>query len=98
MPKFRSTRVGTPAVATHLLADPKVHLTPIGSFLRTQQGVHALVPGLTGWAQVNGRDELPIPDKVKLDVDYLQRQSLAFDSRILWLTLVKVLRRDGVSH
>ena len=56
------------------------------------------VPGLTGWAQVNGRDELPIPDKVKLDVEYLQRRSLSFDIRILWLTFVKVLRRDGVSH
>jgi O-antigen biosynthesis protein WbqP len=66
--------------------------------LRTQVGVHALVPGLTGWAQVNGRDELPIPDKVKLDADYLQHQSLALDIRILWLTFVKVLRRDGVSH
>jgi O-antigen biosynthesis protein WbqP len=135
MPKFRSMRVGTPAVATHLLADPKSHLTPIGGFLRkssldelpqlwsilvgdmsfvgprpalfnqhdlielrTQLGVHKLVPGLTGWAQINGRDELPIPDKVKLDAAYLQRQSLAFDIRILWLTLVKVLRRDGVSH
>ena len=135
MPKFRSMRVGTPAVATHLLADARSHLTPIGSFLRkssldelpqlwsilvgdmsfvgprpalfnqhdlislrTEQGVHTLVPGLTGWAQVNGRDELPIPDKVKLDVAYLQRQSLGFDIRILWLTFVKVLRRDGVSH
>lgn len=135
MPKFRSMLVGTPAVATHLLADAKSHLTPIGSFLRkssldelpqlwsilvgdmsfvgprpalfnqhdlialrTQHGVHELVPGLTGWAQVNGRDELPIPDKVKLDVEYLQRQSLWFDIRILWLTFVKVLRRDGVSH
>lgn len=66
--------------------------------LRTRLGVHKLVPGLTGWAQVNGRDELPIPDKVKLDVEYLQRQSLRFDIRILWLTVVKVLRRDGVSH
>jgi O-antigen biosynthesis protein WbqP len=135
MPKFRSMRVGTPAVATHLLQDPKVYLTPIGSILRkssldelpqlwcilkgdmsfvgprpalfnqddlvalrTQFGVHELVPGLTGWAQVNGRDELPIPDKVKLDVEYLQWQSLWFDIRILWLTFVKVLRRDGVSH
>ena len=135
MPKFRSMRVGTPAVATHLLADASSHLTPIGSFLRkssldelpqlwsilagdmsfvgprpalfnqqdlialrTEQGVHTLVPGLTGWAQVNGRDELPIPEKVKLDVAYLQRQSLWFDLRILWLTFVKVLRRDGVSH
>ncbi len=66
--------------------------------LRTQAGVHQLTPGLTGWAQVNGRDELPIPDKVKLDSDYLHRQSLWFDLRILWLTFVKVLRRDGVSH
>jgi O-antigen biosynthesis protein WbqP len=135
MPKFRSMLVGTPAVATHLLADASTYLTPIGSFLRkssldelpqlwsiltgdmsfvgprpalfnqldlialrTKQGVHALVPGLTGWAQVNGRDELPISDKVKLDVFYLQRQSLWFDVRILWLTLVKVLKRDGVSH
>ena len=135
MPKFRSMRVGTPAVATHLLADACSHLTPIGSCLRkssldelpqlwsilagemsfvgprpalfnqqdlialrTEQGVHALVPGLTGWAQVNGRDELPIPEKVKLDVAYLQRQSLLFDIRILWMTFVKVLKRDGVSH
>lgn len=135
MPKFRSMRVGTPAVATHLLADPASHLTPIGSFLRkssldelpqlwsilvgdmsfvgprpalfnqqdlidlrTQHGVDSLVPGLTGWAQVNGRDELPIAQKVALDVEYLQRRSLVFDLRILWLTFVKVLRRDGVSH
>jgi len=135
MPKFRSMRVGTPAVATHLLADPKSHLTPIGNFLRkssldelpqlwsilagnmsfvgprpalfnqhdlialrTESGVHELVPGLTGWAQINGRDELPILEKVKLDAEYLQRQSLPFDVRILWLTFVKVLRRDGVSH
>lgn len=66
--------------------------------LRTQQGVHELVPGLTGWAQVNGRDELPIPEKVKLDAEYLRRQSFLFDLRILWLTFVQVLRRDGVSH
>lgn len=135
MPKFRSMRVGTPAVATHLLADARSHLTPIGSFLRkssldelpqlwsivvgdmsfvgprpalfnqydlialrSQHGVHALVPGLTGWAQVNGRDELPIPDKVKLDAEYLLKQSLSFDIHILWLTFVKVINRDGVSH
>lgn len=135
MPKFRSMRVGTPAVATHLLANPTAHLTPIGSFLRkssldelpqlwsilvgdmsfvgprpalfnqhdlielrTAKGVHVLLPGLTGWAQVNGRDELPIPQKVELDAEYLQSQSLWFDIRILWLTFVKVLRRDGVSH
>jgi O-antigen biosynthesis protein WbqP len=66
--------------------------------LRTQCGVHELVPGLTGWAQINGRDELPIPDKVKLDVEYLERQSFWFDMKILWLTFIKVVRRDGVSH
>lgn len=135
MPKFRSMRVGTPEVATHLLPDARSHLTPIGSFLRkssldelpqlmsilagdmsfvgprpalfnqqdlialrTEQGVHTLIPGLTGWAQINGRDDLPIPQKVKLDVVYLQRQSMWFDVRILWLTFVKVLCRDGVSH
>ena len=135
MPKFRSMRLGTPAVATHLLEDAHSYLTPIGAFLRkssldelpqlwnilagdmsfvgprpalfnqqdlielrTQKNVHTLMPGLSGWAQVNGRDELPIPEKVKLDAAYLQRQSLWFDVRILWLTFVKVLRRDGVSH
>ena len=135
MPKFRSMRVGTPAVATHLLTNASAHLTPIGGFLRkssldelpqlwsilvgdmsfvgprpalfnqhdlialrTAQGVDQLTPGLTGWAQVNGRDELPIPAKVALDAEYLQRRSLGFDLRILWMTFVKVLRRDGVSH
>jgi len=66
--------------------------------LRTEQGVHTLAPGLTGWAQVNGRDELPILAKVTLDLDYLHRKSFWFDLWILWLTFVKVLRRDGVSH
>lgn len=66
--------------------------------LRTEAGVHELVPGLTGWAQVNGRDDLSIPDKVRLDVEYLQRRSLGFDMWVLWLTLIRVLRRDGVSH
>lgn len=135
MPKFRSMHVGTPAVATHLLADPDAHLTPIGGFLRkssldelpqlwsiikgdmsfvgprpalfnqddlialrTKCGVHELIPGLTGWAQINGRDELPIPDKVALDVEYLRRRSLWFDLKILGLTIVKVIRRDNVSH
>jgi O-antigen biosynthesis protein WbqP len=135
MPKFRSMRTDTPAVATHLLPDPKAYLTPIGSFLRkssldelpqlwsilkgdmsfvgprpalynqddlitlrTQAHVHLLQPGLTGWAQVNGRDEIPIPDKVKMDAVYMQRQSLWFDIYILWLTVLKVIRRDGVSH
>lgn len=135
MPKFRSMRVDTPAVATHLLANAVAYLTPIGSFLRkssldelpqlwsilkgdmsfvgprpalfnqddlvalrTECGVHELAPGLTGWAQVNGRDELPIPEKVRLDAEYMQRRSFAFDLRILWLTFIKVLRRDGVAH
>ncbi len=66
--------------------------------LRTQCGVHDLVPGLTGWAQVTGRDELPIPQKVQRDVEYLRRKSFWFDIRILWLTAIKVLRRDDVSH
>lgn len=66
--------------------------------LRTKAGVHELVPGLTGWAQVNGRDELPIPLKVQLDVEYLQRRSMLFDLKILWMTAMKVLTRDGVSH
>lgn len=66
--------------------------------LRTQQGVHALIPGLTGWAQVNGRDELPIPEKVRLDTVYLCQKSFAFDIRILWMTFLKVLHMDGVSH
>ena len=135
MPKFRSMRVGAPAVATHLMKDPALFLTPIGSFirtssldelpqlwsifmgdmsfvgprpalynqddlvaLRTRYGVHELVPGLTGWAQVNGRDDLPIPRKVQFDVEYLQRKSLRFDLYILWLTVVRVIRRHGVSH
>lgn len=135
MPKFRTMRIGTPAVATHLLTDPGAYLTPIGSFLRkssldelpqlwsiikgdmsfvgprpalfnqedliglrTQYSVDKLVPGLTGWAQINGRDELPIPDKVKLDVEYMQYQSLWLDIKIIFLTFVKVLKRDGIQH
>ncbi len=135
MPKFRSMRIDTPAVATHLLPDPDSFLTPIGSFLRkssldelpqlwsiltgdmsfvgprpalfnqhdlvalrTQAGVHALIPGLTGWAQINGRDELPIPQKVLLDIEYLQKKSLLFDLKIILLTGLKVIRRDNVTH
>ena len=66
--------------------------------LRTEAGVDKLLPGLTGWAQINGRDELPIPQKVNLDIEYMQRQSLWFDITILWMTFLKVLKRDGVSH
>ena len=135
MPKFRSMKVDTPVVATHLLADPKSVLTPVGDFLRkssldelpqlwcilkgdmsfvgprpalfnqddlialrTEKGVHGLVPGLTGWAQINGRDELPIPQKVDLDVEYLHHQSLWLDIKIIWLTFIKVIKKDGVSH
>lgn len=135
MPKLRTMRIGTPAVATHLLDAPDRWLTPVGKFLRkssldelpqlwsiltgdmsivgprpalfnqvdlialrTQYGVHELVPGLTGWAQINRRDELPIPAKVKLDAEYRQRRSLGFDVLILWRTFIMVLRRDGVFH
>jgi len=135
MPKFRTMRVDTPAVATHLLTDPKRYLTPVGSFLRrssldelpqiwsilcgdmsfvgprpalfnqddlvalrTEHGVDRALPGLTGWAQVNGRDELSIPEKVKLDTVYIERQSLRFDIKILILTFLKVVRRDGIVH
>ena len=66
--------------------------------LRTEKGVDKLLPGITGWAQVNGRDELSIPDKVALDVEYLNRQSFWFDMKILWMTFLKVIKRDGVSH
>ena len=135
MPKFRSMRIDTPAVATHLLSNPDQYLTPVGSFLRkssldelpqlwsilkgdmsfvgprpalynqadlialrTEKQVHTIVPGLTGWAQINGRDELPIPQKVDLDVYYLQHQSLLLDIKILFLTFFKVIQRDGVTH
>lgn len=135
MPKFRSMRVGTPAVASHLLTDPDSHLTPIGSFLRKssldelpqlwsilrgdmsfvgprpalfnqhdltllriRNKVDTLIPGLTGWAQVNGRDELPIPVKVKLEVEYLKTRSFWLDLRILVLTFLKVVRRADVTH
>ena len=135
MPKLRTMKTGTPAVATHLLDNPQAHLTPVGGLLRrtsldelpqlwsilvgdmswvgprpalfnqtdliemrTQTGVHQLVPGLTGWAQVNGRDEIALTDKVRLDREYLQRQSFFFDIHILWLTVLKVVRREGVTH
>jgi O-antigen biosynthesis protein WbqP len=135
MPKFRTMRIDTPQIATHLMTEPGRWLTPIGGFLRrtsldelpqllsvlkgdmslvgprpalfnqddlvalrTAAGVEALRPGLTGWAQVNGRDELPIPDKVKLDAEYLRQRSFGLDLRILWMTVVGVLGSRGVSH
>ena len=135
MPKFRTMLTDTPAVATHLLGDPDLWLTPIGKFLRkssfdelpqlfsilagdmsivgprpalfnqddlialrTEKGVHRLTPGLTGWAQINGRDELPIPVKVDFDVWYLEHRSFCFDLKIIFMTFVKVLKKEGVTH
>ena len=135
MPKFRTMRMDTPTVATHLLTDPDRYLTPVGKFLRkssldelpqltsilkgdmsfvgprpalfnqddlvalrTKNGVHVLTPGLTGWAQINGRDELPIPVKVEFDAYYLKHRSFLLDLKILFMTLFKVLRREGVAH
>ena len=135
MPKFRTMKIDTPELATHLLKDSNSALTPVGSFLRkysldeipqlwsilkgdmsfvgprpalfnqndlinlrSTYGVEKILPGLTGWAQVSGRDDLPIVDKVKKDVEYLKRHSFLFDLKILWLTILKVIRKDGVSH
>jgi O-antigen biosynthesis protein WbqP len=135
MPKFRTMKVQTPEVASHLLRDPKTHLTVVGPFLRktsldelpqiysilkgdlsfvgprpalhnqddlvalrTEVGVHELVPGLTGWAQINGRDDLPIPVKVEYDREYLLKRTFVFDMRIILRTMVQALRGDGVAH
>ena len=135
MPKFRSMKINTPQLATHLMTNPDAYLTPIGSFLRktsldelpqlwsiltgkmsfvgprpalfnqddlvalrTQFGIEKLRPGLTGWAQINGRDELAIPDKVKLEAQYKEQQSFWFDLKIMWLTAWRVLFEKGVSH
>ena len=135
MPKFRSMRTDTPDVATHLLQQPDVWLTPIGNFLRKssldelpqiwsvlkremsfvgprpalhnqadlialrkEAGVDELLPGITGWAQINGRDELTINEKVALDMEYFNKKSIFFDFKILWITLIKVIKGDGVKH
>jgi len=135
MPKFRTMRIDTPAIATHLMSDPNEFLSPIGRLLRrssldelpqlftiikgdmsfvgprpalfnqndlielrNKEGLHKLLPGLTGWAQVHGRDELPIPKKVELDVEYLERKSFWFDLKILWMTFTKVIKSDGILH
>jgi O-antigen biosynthesis protein WbqP len=135
MPKFRTMKVDTPIVATHLLRSPDRHLTPIGKVLRkysidelpqlfsvlngdmsfvgprpalynqydliqlrTEKGVHRLIPGITGWAQINGRDELPIPDKVKLDEYYLKHKSFAFDLKTICMTVFSVIGGKGVKH
>lgn len=135
MPKFRSMRIDTPEVATHLLSDPQAYITPVGAFLRktsldelpqlwciltgemsfvgprpalfnqhdlielrTKAKVHEVVPGLTGWAQINGRDDIPISEKVALDTEYFHRRGFWFDLQIILQTAIKVLKRDGVSH
>ncbi|KFO66758.1 hypothetical protein ER57_15345 [Smithella sp. SCADC] len=135
MPKFRTMRIDTPAVATHLLKDPEAYLTPIGNFirktsldelpqfwsvfkgdmsfvgprpalfnqedliaLRMKKGVHKLIPGITGWAQINGRDDIPIPVKVEYDEYYLKNKSFFFDLKILWNTFFKVIKKEGVAH
>jgi len=135
MPKFRTMRIGTLAVATHLFKNPEQYLTPIGIFLRkfsldelpqlfsiisgdmtfvgprpalfnqsdlielrTQKNIHKLTPGVTGWAQVNGRDSLPIPVKVEFDEYYLKNKSILFDIKILLMTIIKAIRGEGVQH
>lgn len=135
MPKFRTMRTDTPPVATHLLSNPDIYMTPIGSFLRkssldelpqlwsiikgdmsfvgprpalfnqddlirlrTEAGVHRIITGITGWAQVNGRDDIPIPLKVEYDKYYLENRSFFFDMRILYMTFLKVLKAEGVTH
>lgn len=135
MPKFRTMRIDTPPMATHLLKNPEAYVTSIGVFLRktsldelpqlisvikgdmsivgprpalynqddlvslrTARGIHRIPPGVTGWAQINGRDELPIPVKVGFDEYYLNRHSMAFDIKIVALTIFKVVRKEGVNH
>lgn len=133
--KFRTMRIDTPNVPTHLLENPEQWITPIGKFLRktsldelpqlfnilkgemsivgprpalynqldlkdmrTKVGVHKLIPGLTGWAQINGRDEIPLSLKVNLDKEYLDRKSFLFDIKIIFMTVLSVLKSDGVQE
>lgn len=135
MPKYRTMRVGTPAVASHLLSNPDQYVTPIGRFLRRTsldelpqifsvikgdmsfvgprpalynqedlialrcaRGIDRVRPGITGWAQINGRDELPIPVKVAFDEYYVRHRSLRLDVKTIWLTFGSVLRARGVDH
>lgn len=135
MPKFRTMRVDTPAIATHLMTNSESYLTPIGKFirrssldelpqlisilqgnmsfvgprpalfnqydlikLRNEKFINKLKPGVTGWAQVNGRDEITISQKVNFDLEYLNKKSFLFDLKILWITFLKVVRRINVSH
>ncbi len=135
MPKFRTMRVDTPVLPTHLLGNPDDYLTSIGSFLRkssldelpqlwcilignmsvvgprpalsnqqdlidarTEKGIHLIKPGLTGWAQVNGRDEIELAKKVQLDYEYLDKKSLILDLYVVLLTFYKVVKREGIQH
>jgi O-antigen biosynthesis protein WbqP len=135
MPKYRTMRIYTPAVATHLLKNPEAYLTPVGSFLRklsldelpqllsilkgdmsfvgprpalynqddlitlrTLKGIHKIIPGITGWAQINGRDDIPIPQKVEYDEYYLKKRAFFFDLKILYMTVLKVIKAEGVQH
>lgn len=135
MPKFRTMRVDTPPVATHILQNSENYITSFGRFLRktsldelpqlwsifkgdmsfvgprpalfnqfdlitlrTEAGIHKLAPGLTGWAQVNGRDELQVSEKVRLDIEYLKRRSFLFDMKIIILTAFKIVQTSDISH
>ena len=135
MPKFRTMRIDTPQLATHLMSNPDIYLSPVGGLLRRtsldelpqlfsilkgdmsfvgprpalfnqndlvalrkKHDIDKLLPGLTGWAQINGRDELPISEKVLLDIEYMERKTIRFDLYIIWLTILKVIRQDNVSH
>ena len=135
MPKFRTMKLNTPDVATHLLAEADQFVTPIGKFLRktsldeipqvwsvlkgdmafvgprpalynqddlialrTQKGIHQLTPGITGWAQVQGRDELSISKKVEMEFFYLKNRSIYFDLKVIFITVLTVLKLKGVSH
>ena len=135
MPKFRTMYIDAPEMATHLMVDPSLYLTPIGMFLRklsldelpqlysilkgdisfvgprpalynqddliklrTEKGIHKIIPGITGWAQVNGRDEISIPKKVDFDEYYLRNRSLFFDLKILMSTFIKVVKTENIAH
>lgn len=135
MPKFRTMKNNTPQVATHLLENPDLWLTPLGKFLRahsldelpqlwnilkgemsfvgprpalfnqddlimhrTEKNIHTLLPGLTGWAQINGRDNLSISEKVLLDEYYLNNYSISFDLKILIYTIINVIKKEGIKH
>lgn len=135
MPKFRTMRLETPEMATHLMEDPDRYLTSVGSFLRkfsldelpqlwsilkgdmsiigprpalynqddlielrSKKGIHRIVPGVTGWAQVNGRDDIPIPLKVEYDEYYMNHKSMLLDLKIAWMTFVNVLAKKGIKH